>query len=50
LQISLPEKSDTIQPFLVELDQLRRSLEARFPRVHEFIRPGFDELISEFVS
>ncbi|HEX6186763.1 MAG TPA: hypothetical protein VFZ40_01675 [Pyrinomonadaceae bacterium] len=50
LQISLPEKSDTIQPLLVELDQLRRSLEARFPRVREFIRPGFDELITEFVS
>lgn len=50
LQISLPEKSDTIQPLLVELDQLRRSLEARFPRVREFIRPGFDEVITEFVS
>ena len=50
LQISLPEKSATIQPLLVELDQLRRSLEARFPRVREFIRPGFDELITEFVS
>ena len=50
LQISLPEKSDTIQPLLVELDQLRRSLEARFPRVREFIRPGFDELITEFIS
>lgn len=50
LQISLPEKSDTIQPLLIELDQLRRSLEARFPRVHEFIRPGFDELITEFIS
>ncbi len=50
LQISLPEKSDTIQTLLVELDKLRRSLEARFPRVHEFIRPGFDESVSEFVS
>ncbi|MGQ0763957.1 MAG: hypothetical protein ACT4OT_18355 [Acidobacteriota bacterium] len=50
LQISLPEKSDTIQPLLVTLDRLRRGLEARFPRAHEFIRPGFDELITEFVS
>lgn len=50
LQISLPEKSDTIQPLLVSLDQLRRSLEARFPRAHEFIRPGFDEIITEFIS
>lgn len=50
LQISLPEKSDTIQPLLIELDRLRRGLEARFPRVHEFIRPGFDESTTEFVS
>ena len=50
LQISLPEKSATIQPILVSLDQLRRSLEARFPRAYEFIRPGFDEIITDFVS
>ncbi len=50
LQIALPDKSDTIQPLLVELDQLRRGLEARFPRVHEFIRPGFDESTTDFVS
>ena len=50
LQISLPEKSNTIKPLLVELDQLRRSLEARFPRARDFIRPGFDEHITEFVS
>ena len=50
LQISLPEKSNTIKPLLVELDLLRRSLEARFPRARDFVRPGFDELITEFAS
>jgi hypothetical protein len=50
LQISLPEKSNTIKPLLIELDELRRSLEARFPRARDFVRPGFDEHISEFVS
>jgi hypothetical protein len=50
LQISLPEKSNTIKPLLVGLDQLRRALEARFPRARDFIRPGFDETMTEFVS
>ena len=50
LQISLPEKSSTIKPMLIELDRLRRATEARFPRARNFIRPGFDETLSEFVS
>lgn len=50
LQVSLAEKSDTIKPLLLQLDQLRRSLEARFPRARDFVRPGFDELMTEFVS
>jgi len=50
LQISLPEKADTIKPLLIGLDRLRRSTEERFPRARDFIRPGFDESISKFVS
>ncbi len=50
LQISLPEKAETIKPMLIELERLRRSTEARFPRARDFIRPGFDENLSEFVS
>jgi hypothetical protein len=50
LQISLPEKADTIKPLLIGLDRLRRSTEARFPRARDFIRPGFDENLSESVS
>jgi hypothetical protein len=50
LQISLPEKSDTIKPMLIDLDRLRRGVEARFPRARNFIRPGFDETLSDFVS
>ena len=50
LQISLPEKADTIKPFLIGLDRLRRSTELRFPRAHDFIRPGFDENLSDWVS
>jgi hypothetical protein len=50
LQVSLAKKSDTIKPLLLQLDRLRQSLEARFPRARDFVRPGFDELMTEFVS
>jgi len=50
LQIYVAEKSESIKPMLIELDRLRRSIEARFPHARDFIRPGFDESSSEFVS
>lgn len=50
LQISLPDKSETIKPMLVELSGLRLSVEARFPRARDFIRPGLDEALTDFVS
>ena len=50
LQLALPEKAHTINPILVELDRLRRSTEKRFPRARDFIRPGLDEVLSDFVS
>jgi hypothetical protein len=50
LQISRSDKSQTIMPLLLKLERLRRSLEARFPRARDFVRPGFDEHLSEFVS
>jgi ElaB/YqjD/DUF883 family membrane-anchored ribosome-binding protein len=50
LQISRSDKSQTIMPLLLQLERLRRSLETRFPRARDFVRPGFDENLSEFVS
>src|SRR5882724_4061304 len=50
LQLSLPEKAHTINPILVELDRLRRLTEKRFPQARDFIRPGLDEVLSDFVS
>ena len=50
LQISRSNKSQTIMPMLLQLERLRRSLETRFPRARDFVRPGFDETLSEFVS
>jgi hypothetical protein len=50
LQISLPEKEESIKPMLIELESLRRSIESRFPHARDFIRPGLDEVNSRFVS
>jgi hypothetical protein len=47
---SMPEKADSIKPMLLELERLRRGTEQVFPQARDFIRPGFDEVISEFVS
>jgi hypothetical protein len=50
MQNALPEKTESIVPMLIELEKLRRGIEQIFPRARDFIRPGFDEVDSEFVS
>jgi hypothetical protein len=50
LQLSRPETAQPIKPILVELDRLRRLTETRFPHARDFIRPGLDEILSDFVS
>ena len=46
----LPEKTDSILPFIVHLEQLRRATELAFPKAQSFVRPGFDEAPDRFVS
>ncbi len=50
LHRSLPEKTDSIMPMLAALERLRLSTEATFPNAYDFIRPGFDEQPSQFIS
>jgi hypothetical protein len=50
MQSSLPEKADSIRPMLLELERMRRAAEQTFPQARDFIRPGFDEVNSDFVS
>jgi hypothetical protein len=50
MQSSLPEKAESIVLMLIELERLRRMAEQIFPHARDFIRPGFDELMSDFVS
>ncbi|MEP6706818.1 MAG: hypothetical protein ABJC05_04835 [Pyrinomonadaceae bacterium] len=50
LQRSLPEKTVSILPILGALERMRVSAEATFPNAYDFIRPGFDEASSQFIS
>ena len=50
MQGSLPEKAESIVQILLVLERLRRAVEQTFPNARDFIRPGFDEVISDFVS
>jgi len=46
----LPEKTDSIMPMMLHLEQLRRATELAFPKAQSFVRPGFDEAPDQFVS
>ena len=43
LRRSMPEESETILDFLVQLARLRHAAEERYPNARAFVRPGFDE-------
>ena len=43
MQLSLPERAESIVPLILQLERLRRRLEKSFPEARDFVRPGFDE-------
>ena len=43
MQLSLPERADSVVPLILQLERLRQSLEKEFPEARRFVRPGFDE-------
>ncbi len=43
MQLSLPERTESIVPLILQLECLRRRLEKSFPEARDFIRPGFDQ-------
>ena len=47
MQMSVPEHSDSIVPLILQLERLRQRTERQFPNAREFVRPGFDEILSE---
>jgi hypothetical protein len=46
MQLSLPERDGSIVPLILQLERLRKRLEYSFPAARNFIRPGFDEVLS----
>jgi hypothetical protein len=50
LDACVPGKRDSIAPLMLALENLRSGLEEILPQARDFVRPGFDEVISEFSS
>ena len=42
MQLSLPERAESIVPLILQLERLRRRIEKGFPQARNFMRPGFD--------
>ena len=45
MQLSVPERAESIVPLILQLERLRHRTERQFPSAREFIRPGFDEVL-----
>ena len=46
MQLSSPDRVESIVPLILQLERLRQRLEKSFPQARDFVRPGFDELIN----
>jgi len=42
MQLSLPDRVESIVPLILQLERLRLRIEKSFPQARDFIRPGFD--------
>lgn len=45
LQLSSPERLESIVPLILQLERLRQRVEKAFPEARDFVRPGFDEIL-----
>ena len=50
IQSCVPEKEKTIAPLTALLENLRTGIEEALPLARDFIRPGFDEVMSQYAS
>ena len=46
MQLSSPDRVESIVPLILQLERLRQRVEKSFPQARDFVRPGFDELIN----
>jgi hypothetical protein len=49
MQLSLPENADSIVPLILQLERVRKRVEKTFPEARDFVRPGFDEVLTAAV-
>ncbi|HKG46284.1 MAG TPA: hypothetical protein VKB02_06135 [Pyrinomonadaceae bacterium] len=42
MQMSLPDRVESIVPLILQLERVRQRLEHSFPAARDFVRPGFD--------
>jgi hypothetical protein len=42
MQLSLPDRVESIVPLILQLERLRLRVEKSFPQARDFVRPGFD--------
>jgi hypothetical protein len=47
MQLSLPDRVESIVPLILQLERLRQRVEKSFPQARDFVRPGFDEVMNE---
>ena len=50
MQGCVPDKKDSISPMLAALEALRNGIGEALPLARDFVRPGFDEVGTEFIS
>jgi|SRR5215813_9704186 len=50
MQSCVPDKVESIAPLMTTLENLRSGIEETLPLARDFIRPGFDEVLGDFVS
>lgn len=46
MQLSLPERAESIVPLILQLERLRCRIERVFPDARAFVRPGFDGVLT----
>jgi len=46
VQLSLPDRANSVVPLILQLERLRKRVERSFPEAREFVRPGFDEVLA----
>jgi hypothetical protein len=42
MQLSSPDRAESIVPLMLQLERLRQRVEKSFPQARDFVRPGFD--------